>query len=208
MRSYFIFWLALFGCLSIAAATPAASSSSLAITSPKSGEALQGVVSIVGTSSIPGFSSADLYFTYSSSQTSNWFLIQESTTPVTHAELASWDTTTLTDGTYDLKLVVNLTDSSYQEVLVKQVRIRNYTPIETSTPTLQSSQIVVESPPSFSPTAEKILVTKVLQTPTNLPDNPAELTQNDLLTGLKTAGLLVAGLFLLGLLYFGWIRRK
>jgi hypothetical protein len=41
--------------------------------------------------------------------------------------LAKWDTTTITDGIYRLKLSVTTTNGTINEVVVEQVTVMNYT---------------------------------------------------------------------------------
>jgi len=54
----------------------------LIVGSPHPGEALQGAVSIGGTTELPGFRSAEVTFAYQSDPTGTWFLIQQSSKPV------------------------------------------------------------------------------------------------------------------------------
>ena len=105
------------------------------IVSPQSGEALQGVVSIMGRSVVSGFRSTEVLFGYANDPSQTWFFISESNIPVEAGLLAEWDTSTLTDGDYTLRLVVNRTDGSRVVVIVPNLRIRNYSPVETDTPT-------------------------------------------------------------------------
>jgi hypothetical protein len=78
----------------------------------------------------------EVSFAYGSDAGRTWFLIQESQQPVSGGALATWDTTTLTDGDYDLRLLVSLKDGTQQQVVVKGLRVRNYTPVEASSPTV------------------------------------------------------------------------
>jgi hypothetical protein len=198
------FWL-------LTAASPIALPGEIGLTSPQTGEALQGVIAISGTTAIDGFLTAAVYFSYSQSEVNAWFLVQDNLEAVADGEIATWDTTTLTDGIYDLKLVVTLEDSSQKEVIIHQVRVRNYTQIETSTSTLQPAQDVVQSPTSPSSTSltnqtNQLILNKVTSTP--LPMNPAELTGEDLIRSLEVGGLIIVGLFLAGGVYLGWNKRK
>src|SRR3990172_3307615 len=91
---------------------------SIAIYSPTPGQALQGIVSIQGNIAIADFQSAELSFTYSSDRRDTWFLIREFTEPASDDALAEWDTTTLTDGDYTLRLTVTLADKSQPSITV------------------------------------------------------------------------------------------
>jgi hypothetical protein len=62
------------------------------ITTPASGDVLQGLVDITGTSAVDGFFASELSFAYVSDPTSTWFLIYSTDLPVTDGLLAAWDT--------------------------------------------------------------------------------------------------------------------
>jgi hypothetical protein len=159
---------------------------------PRPGEALQGVVTITGSSDAPGMVSMEVSFAYHDDPTQTWFLIAESQQPVTSGTLATWDTTTITDGDYDLRLWVNLKDGTHQQVVVSGLRVRNYTPVETSTPQPVPSgtaQVVITDTP-LPATA-----TPIPLTPTPFPPNPAQLSQVDYLSGLTLGGIVVLVLF-------------
>src|SRR5689334_21458541 len=90
----------------------------VAITSPVPEEWLRGQVTVTGKIDVPSFASAQLEFAYASNPTGTWFLIQAFSQPVGDSTLAVWDTTTITDGDYSLRLRVNLEDGTSQEVTV------------------------------------------------------------------------------------------
>jgi len=76
----------------------------LMITSPKSGSEVSGIVDLVGTVNIPDFG----FYKYEVAplNTNNWATIAASTTPVPNSSLGQWDTSVLTPGDYQLRLVV------------------------------------------------------------------------------------------------------
>jgi hypothetical protein len=180
----------------------------IAVDLPRPGEALQGVVTITGSSDVPGMVSMEVSFAYHDDPTQTWFLIAESKQPVTSGTLATWDTTTITDGDYDLRLLIFLKDGTHQQVVVSGLRVRNYTPVETSTPQPVPSgtaQVVITDTP-LPPT-----VTPIPLTPTPFPPNPAQLSQVDYLSGLTLGGIMVLVLFAgIGLYRAAkkWIRRR
>src|SRR3990170_5369187 len=106
----------------------------VAIHSPLPGQVLQGIVAVSGNSAVEGFQSAELSFTYSQGAPETWFQIGTSSDPVSHGEMGKWDTTTISDGNYTLRLEVKLEDGSQWIATAPAVRVRNYTPIETNTP--------------------------------------------------------------------------
>jgi len=174
------------------------------IVSPQPGEAIQGVVAIMGHTSISGFRLAEFLFGYVNDPSQTWFFISESTTPVEAGLLAEWDTSTLTDGNYTLRLVVNRADGSRVVVIVPNLRVRNYSPVETSTPTPFSTATISPNPvPGGSPNPTITALPSASPVPptiTPLPTNPAVLSQGDistsLLRGAAGTGITLAGLTL------------
>ena len=172
------------------------------IVTPLPGQALQGVVAIMGRTSLSGVRSAEILFGYANDPSQTWFFITESTTPVDAGLLAEWDTSTLTDGNYILRLVVNRTDGSRVVVIVPGLRIRNYSLVETSTPTPLSTPIASATPlPGSDPMSTQPALpsaTTIPPTITPLPTNPAELSQqdisNNLLRGAAGTGIALAAL--------------
>src|SRR5512138_984404 len=113
--------------------------SSVAITSPAPGDVLRGQVNIIGSTNTPDFVSAQLDFAYASDATGTWFPIQTLSQPVFDSPLYTWDTTSITDGDYILRLRVFLGDGTYQEVTVpitvgNEVQPATPTPVPTATP--------------------------------------------------------------------------
>ncbi len=174
--------------------TPTAVANPLvAIRAPRPGEVLQGTVLVQGSTDIPGFQSAELLFAYAHDPSDTWFLIQTLEEPVAHGLLAEWDTSLITDGDYQLRLIVILDNGGRVMAQVGSLRVRNYTPIETNTPlpkaSLQAPLVITASP--TSPRA----------TPTPLPTNPAILTTEDIRTSVLRGGGMAFGIALLGLAY-------
>jgi hypothetical protein len=180
------------------------------LSSPMGGQALQGVVAIRGNTAVASFQSASLAFSYSGDATGTWFLIIESEAPVAYDIIAQWDTTTITDGNYDLHLSVRLTDGSQFSVTVEGLRVRNYSAVEadTATPPAPSA---TPSPPTqgetiestqAAPTLTATTTTTATVTPnpptiTPLPPNPAELSQADIVNTFSKGGAAALALFAL-----------
>jgi PTH1 family peptidyl-tRNA hydrolase len=149
------------------------------LSAPLPGQVLQGKVPITGNTAIEGFQSIELTFAYANNPTGTWFLILYSSLPVADGLLAQWDTTTITDGDYTLRLVVRLADGSQQTLTLPGLRVRNYTPIETDTPpppvpsaTPAPGQAPIQPPTATLPAT----ATALPPTPTALPTNPAEVS--------------------------------
>jgi len=169
------------------------------ISSPQAGDVLQGVVSVVGSTNLPGFASAQLSFSYLDDPTSTWFLIVSLSQPVINQTLVTWDTTSISDGNYTLRLRVVLTDSRTYDVLVPGLRVRNYTPVETPTPAPTVPQATPL--PTITPTPTPF------STPTLLPHNPAVLATSDISFSIIYGGSAAILLFIIVGIYL-WLRRN
>ena len=174
------------------------------ITSPQPGQVLQGIVPITVNTNVAGFQSAGLYFGYTSDDTHTWFLIQTSQAPITNTVMAQWDTTTITDGNYNLRLVVTQKNAPPLETILPGLRVRNYSPAETDTPAPATPTPTLE--PGQAP-ATTATPTPVIPTATLLPTNPAELTTSDIAGSMGIAALVVLGLFVV-LGFYIWVRAS
>jgi hypothetical protein len=168
------------------------------ITAPAPGSAVQGTITILGSTDLPQFQYAEVAFSYSESQPESWFLIKQSQEPVKDGILAAWDTTTIADGDYRLRLQVYLTNGGYLTTELTGLRVRNYTAVETNTPTpstQSNTPVMVATPTPILPTATPRF------TPTILPPNPAQVHPSNL-AGSIAAGIgTTVALFLLLALY-------
>lgn len=167
------------------------------ITSPAPDELLRGPVTITGSLNVPSFLSAQLEFAYASDPTNTWFTIQAFSQPLTDSTLAVWDTTSITDGEYVLRLRVNFEDGTSQEVTVP-IKIGNDllptpTPEPTSTPEPETALIPTAFLLAASPTPTDL----PRPTPTALPTNPVSLGQNQIYTSLGRGALVILSLFAL-----------
>ena len=191
----FILWMV----LTAPVQAPNAQTGEPVILAPRTGDALQGVVTIAGSSDVAGFVSTEVSFTYTDDTTGTWFLIASSSLPVIESTLATWDTTVITDGNYVLRLRVTLAGGSYRDAFVSDLRVRNYTPVETPTPTA-----VI---PEATPLPTITMTPPPFPTPTELPPNPATLAPRDVSISVLYGGMAA----ILALLIFGiyvWLRRK
>ena len=177
----------------------AQSTAPLAITSPLAGDILRGEVTITGTTDIENFLSAQLDFTYASNPAGNWFTLQTVSQPVLSSALAIWNTEAISDGDYILRLRVNLTDGTFQEVTVP-VKIQNDTPLSTSTPELVATStadsVTIQIPTPFLLAASPTPTEVPRPTPTALPTNPVSLHQNEILISLGRGALVIIGIFI------------
>jgi len=170
-----------------------AQAANISIVSPQSGDILRGQVEIVGNMDIPGFSSAELAFSYASNPADSWFTIQTFPQPVQDPVIAVWDTTLLTDGDYILHLRVFLLDGSSQDVVVSDLKIRNDDPLPTISPALTlPSQL---STPLPTPTIQPVTMLPTFPSPTSLPTNPASVTSSSIYSNFARGALITLVLF-------------
>ena len=171
------------------------------ITAPTAGQILQGQVSITGTTDVANFASAELDFAYASDSTGSWFLIQTISQPVANSTIATWDTTSISDGDYVLRLRVTLQDGSTQDATVK-VAVQNQAPLPTDTSTITQA---ITFTPAFMPQPSMPVVVVASQTPTSppifstptaLPSNPVEVQTNEIYAGIQHGALVILGLFI------------
>ncbi|MFN8462575.1 MAG: hypothetical protein U0X93_12510 [Anaerolineales bacterium] len=102
----------------------------VAITSPASGEVLRGEITIIGSTDIPNFFSAQLDFKYASDNADSWFPLATLSQPALDSPLYLWNTASITDGDYILRLRVTLADGTFQDVTAP-ITIQNDAPILT-----------------------------------------------------------------------------
>ena len=166
------------------------------ITSPLAGDVLRGEVTITGTTDIPNFFSAQLDFSYASNPTNTWFPIQTLSQPVTDSAITTWNTTSISDGDYILRLRVNLLDNTFQEITVP-IQIGNDVAVSMPTviPTSTLNAVEVQIPTPFLLAASPTPTTPPRPTPTALPTNPASLGQTAIYASLGRGALVILGLF-------------
>ncbi|HNT24809.1 MAG TPA: hypothetical protein PKM21_10625 [Anaerolineales bacterium] len=184
-------------------------STQISISAPLGGQVLQGKVPIMGYTAAGSLQSSELSFAYTNDPTDTWFLIQYSTLPVSNGLLAEWDTTTITDGNYTLRLVATFREGNQQTVTIPGLRVRNYTPIETDTPlpSMPTATPVPGQPTPEPPTPTPTPVpTRAVLAPTALPANPAEISTLTLAQTVGIGALVGLGLLLLLGLYLAFSR--
>jgi len=166
------------------------------ITFPQDGETVQGTVEITGSTDVAGFTSYTVDFTYQGDETRTWFEIQSGTQNVAGGALARWDTSEITDGDYRLRLRVFAEGSEPKRFIVENVHVRNYTPVDTATPT-QSSTATMTPLPSATATLAPTATATVYPTPSPLPRNPAEVTPVQITGYVARGGLAAIALFII-----------
>ena len=159
------------------------------ISSPRAGDALQGIVPIVGSTDVEDIRSWELSFGYANDSTNTWFILDRSNQAIRDQPLAQWDTTSITDGLYNLRLNIQLETGEQSDLIVANLRVRNYTPIETNTPHPSPTVLMTDTPTSIPPTL------------TPLPTSSIEISTNNFNNSLARGAILAAVFFLIMGLY-------
>jgi hypothetical protein len=176
------------------------------IAQPLPGEAAQGLIQVTGTIMVEDLVSYRLEFAYQEENNQSWFGISNGNTPISEGILGEWDTSSIPDSNYDLRLTVNRETAEPIVLIVEGIRVRNYSAIETNTPA--PTNIL----PSQTPTVvESVTVTptvEVLPSPTALAPNPAAITGEDIQINLIKGALGGVAIFILFLIYRGTRTRR
>lgn len=170
----------------------------------KDGDYLQGNVQISGTVTGTGLKSVEVSFRYQDTESSGWFTIKTLQQMVVDDTIAVWDTSTIADGTYQLRVLAIYEDGRQQETVVKDLKVRNYTPFDPGemehvliTQTLMNISDIEETP--------EPIITKLAPTP--MPANEMTITQSQFLLTL-IQGAILGALFLIVVVLFVIIRRR
>ena len=128
------------------------------IADPQPGQALRGVVLIRGTAQQPAFDHYEVSFSYEPNPTADWFAIEAAGgSPVQNGQLASWDTTQIADGAYQLRLRVFSNDGGAPlEFVTAGLAVANSVPLPTASATSPSTAVatvpITEAPaPTTTP---------------------------------------------------------
>jgi hypothetical protein len=136
------------------------------IQSPAPGEDVRGQVMIVGAATHPDFRWYQLGYAPDPNPDGKWSFFWSSETAVSGGQLGMWDTTQISDGTYQLILEVHRNDGNNEHCFVQNIRVNNSAPTPTFTalplptradtptplPTLEDTPtVVVEQPPTATP---------------------------------------------------------
>ncbi len=143
----------------------AAYAQSPGISYPPETEALRDVVSIQGTANHPEFWKYELAAAPFGTQ--NFFNIAGAEAPVVNGVLGQWDTRTVADGPYTLRLRVVRRDGNYDEYFVVRTQVANAAP--PPTPTSQVTPTPTITPTPRPATATPVVLTPELPTPTPPP---------------------------------------
>ncbi len=171
------------------------------VISPRAGEAVIGLTEISGVTGLPGFQRVEVEYRYTNDPKNTWFLIAEADRSVNPGKIADWDTSLISDGIYDLRVTVFFADGNSQSTTVPGLRVRNYSPVETSTP-----QDPGKIAASLTPEATAVPTRTPRPTPAPLSPNPAVLTRADLNASMLRGAGVGLGFFILFGIY--WITKR
>jgi hypothetical protein len=175
---------------------------SIFMQSPREGQALQGLEIIEGKIRGEGFLAGRVRFSYAGGEGGDptWFFIADVEPAVEDSSQTSfrieWDTTQLTDGNYHLRVVAEYEGGAAIFETIPNLRIRNYSPVETPTPQAVEEGTQAEQPTLAPDTPQP------RNSPTPLPDNPVVIQPGELPRILTLSGIAVAGAFFLGMMYW------
>ena len=129
------------------------------IAQPKQGAAVRGVVQIVGSATHPQFQRYELYYAVWPVQSDQaWIFIGDAhRSPQTLGLLGTWDSRSVPDGSYALRVRVVKEDGNYIDSEPRQVAVANTRPAESPTPeggaTPEPLPTPADAPTSAAPTA-------------------------------------------------------
>lgn len=160
------------------------------ISSPQPFSTLRGVISINGTATHPEFQRYQFYFK-SESVPDDWHFMFEQTNQVSNGLLGTWDTRSVPDGTYALRLRVVRQDGNYDETVANGLLVANSRLPDTPTPTPTPTEDPAAEPeatatPAATPTPV-VVEQPQIATPTPRPSltitNTAPITSSETVTG-------------------------
>jgi hypothetical protein len=184
--------------------SPTSTASIIEITHPKTGSAIQGMIQITGQISVEDYAYYSVEFSYQDNPQNTWFLITQSEEAIIGGVFADWDTSQISDGEYQIRIVLYQQNGNMTENNITNVRVRNYSAIETDTPIAPTETIPPTATDTPIPTATAI-PTAITPPATSTPGapNPAQIS-NDMVINSALKGVGVAfGLFIV----FGIYQR-
>ena len=129
------------------------------IASPRSNDAVAGLVAIVGTALVQDFIKYEVHVSPSGME--NWQWLETGFDVVRDGVLAAWNTYPVADGRYDIRVRAINRDGNYSEAFARRVEVRNANP---PTPTPRFDPAGLQQP--LSPV---LFVSPLFPTPTPLP---------------------------------------
>ena len=115
------------------------------IAEPQPRQVLRGVVLIQGTAEHPAFDHYEVSFAYEPNPTADWFAIEApGSGAVAGGQLASWDTTQIADGAYQLRLRVFSNDGGAPlEFVTAGLAVANSVPLPAASATSPATAVAM-----------------------------------------------------------------
>lgn len=172
---------------------------------PTDGEVIKGNVQLVGSITGQDFQFADISFRYQDSTSDTWFLITSIDSNINDGVIASWDTSTIADGLYQLRVLAHYENGNDQEAIVKDIQVRNYSPTD-PVPTRDASSPPIDATPLQSIT----VITSATQedTPTPMPFNELTVTRSQFFLTVLQSAIFGILLLIVAILFIIIRRRK
>lgn len=147
----------------------------VAITSPRQNAILRGSVEILGSASIGDFQFYKVEYS-TQFEPDRWIAVSTTySQPVINGRLDVWNTTTVPDGTYNLKLTaVDIRGQEPCRAVIPQLVVANAAPTETPSPTATPPATPTPRPPT--PTIAILQPTVAEEEATATPENPSRTT--------------------------------
>jgi hypothetical protein len=134
---------------------------------PEANSTLRGRVVVTGSADHANFWKYEVHFAREPVR-DNWTLIGTvHEIPVRNGTLETWDTATVPDGTYSLRLRVVRKDGNYDEEYLRSLQVANALPTETPTPEVTPTATISPTPLPATPTV--IISQPLVDTPTPMP---------------------------------------
>jgi hypothetical protein len=143
----------------------------VAITAPRYGETISGLVLVTGTALSPDFHHYELAYAVDPNPDDQWFPVQDAIAQqVQENVLGAWDTTRVADGPYLLRLQVVRNDGTAQATVI-QAMVINATPTPLPSPLPTPTGTMT---PTAGPTPTPLIYQPPTRTPrpTNTPGGP------------------------------------
>ncbi|MCO6451339.1 MAG: hypothetical protein J5I90_11180 [Caldilineales bacterium] len=145
------------------------------ISYPPETEVVRDNITILGTAQHPNFWKYEIAAAPTGTQ--NWFNIIVSETPVVNGVLGQWNTQTVGDGLYSLRLRVVRQDGNFDESFAQRVQVANSQPVATPTPEVSPTPTI--TPTNEPPTATPVVITPDIPTPTLSPVATVAATEDE-----------------------------
>lgn len=154
------------------------------ILTPEPNAGVKGRVVITGYIKTITYTGYDLDFADESNPVPGWYPIASETKIADDGTLGIWDTSTISDGIYSIRLTVYFKDGTTGSAVAQGIRVRNYSPMETMTPAEEN--VIADGEPTVAPVS--LLPSSREAAPAER--NPAEVSDSSFKTVL-TIGLAV-----------------